>query len=129
MTVIAENRIPPGGTRPHPSGRQKLRPVPSHERPAAVHTVTVSPISGPQGCLVAPTAASCAHYHLAPLDASLRVPFVAPALAGMRCFLSLDNLRAFQSSLSGRPATLTRWYERGVADAERFAAEHAPPET
>lgn len=103
--------------------------APVLERPAAVHTVTVSPISGPQGCLVAPTAASCGHYHLAPLDASPRVPFVAPALAGMRCFLSLDNLRAFQSSLSGRPATLTRWYERGVADAERFAAEHAPPET
>ena len=94
------------------------------------HTLTVSPIGGPQGCLQAPSASQPGHYHLAPLDQSLRVPGVAPRLAGMRCYLSVDSLRALRASVGASPRTLKRWYECGVADAEQFLARHeAPPDT
>jgi len=94
------------------------------------HTLTVSPISGPQGCLQGPSVSQPAHYHLAPQDHSLRAPGVAPRLAGMRCYLSVDNLRAFRVSVGASRRMLVRWYERGVADAEQFLAMHkAPPDT
>ena len=87
-------------------------------------TLTVSPLSGPQGLL---SASAPRHWHLCPADASLRVPFVAPKVAGMRCYLSADNWRAFLRSMAGgRRPTLERWYERGQADGERFAREHEP---
>ena len=44
----------------------------------------------------------------------------APRLAGMRCFLSRDNLHAFGASLGASPRRLKSWYDRGQRDAERF---------
>ena len=109
------------------------------------HTLTVSPVSGPNGCLrpgrlvevrsaeagtvnVPLPAEALAHYHLTPDDTSTRVPGIAPRLAGMRVYLSVDNLRALRGSLGASPRVLTRWYERGLSDAEQFAARFDPPD-
>jgi hypothetical protein len=99
-----------------------------------VHTLTISPVSGPHGCIVSPEGGEGragglrrGHYHLAPLDASPKLPWVAPRLAGMRCYLSLDNLRALSRSMGARELTLLQWYEQGIEDAIRFTAEVAPP--
>ena len=86
-------------------------------------TITCSPISGPSGAL-----SPGSHFHLCPLDGgSGKLPWVAPKLAGMRCYLSVENLRAFQVSMRAREHTLRKWYERGSEDAQRFTAEHEPP--
>lgn len=93
------------------------------------HTLTVSPVSGPQGCLQPPSADDpSAHYHLAPHDSSLRWPLGAPKLAGMRCYLSVNNFRALQHTMGARPHTLKTWFERGMRDAERFTSEFQPPD-
>jgi len=84
------------------------------------HTLTISPIAGPRGVIARPRADRPAHLHLCPSDASLRVPLVAPALAGMRCYLSAQNLRALSASVHAPPEALKGWYERGAADAELF---------
>mmetsp|Transcript_41336 Transcript_41336/g.96641 ORF Transcript_41336/g.96641 Transcript_41336/m.96641 type:complete len:203 (+) Transcript_41336:545-1153(+) len=94
-----------------------------------VHTVTISPFSGPQGVLNPGDAATPAHLHLCPMEASVRFPLIAPRLAGMRCFLSVANLLAFSASVGAPPSELRRWYQRGVEDAMRFETDHAPPES
>jgi len=141
-----------------------------------VHTVTISPFSGPQGVLnpggapqlvaalqsvdvvdwvldgrqrdcgvrtklasaaditcrehvARSDAATPAHLHLCPMEASVRFPLIAPRLAGMRCFLSVANLLAFSASVGAPPSELRRWYQRGVEDAMRFETDHAPPES
>ena len=91
------------------------------------HTLTVSPVSGPQGCLQPASTTATAHWHLTPLDTSPRLPLVAPKLAGMRCYLSVDNIRALQTSMGAGPRTLERWYERGQQDAERFLSMFGRP--
>lgn len=97
-----------------------------------MHALTVSPIAGPQG-LLAPSSSrgddhTLAHYHLTPEDASPRVPLLAPKLAGMRCYLSRDNLQAASAAAGASPQRLERWYERGQSDASRFLEAFAPPE-
>lgn len=93
--------------------------------PPVAATLTCSPISGPHGCV---SQSSRDHFHLCPSDASVRVPWWTPALAGMRCHLSIDNLRAFKMSLGAREHTLTEWFRRGRTDAERFTHETEPPD-
>ena len=87
---------------------------------ALLSHVTVSPISGPRGVLRHPSALGgpTSHLHLCPADDSPRIPFVEPRLAGMRCFLSRQNLNALRCSLGASPAVMRRWYERGQVDAE-----------
>lgn len=82
--------------------------------------LTVSPVSGPRGRLVNKQALGGPreHLHVCPEDTSLRLPFVAPELAGMRCFLSLQNLQALRSTMGASTKAMRRWYERGQADAE-----------
>ena len=97
-----------------------------------VHALTVSPIAGPQG-LLAPSSSrgddhTLAHHHLTPEDASPRVPLLAPKLAGMRCYLSRDNLQAASAAAGASSQRLERWYERGQSDASRFLEAFAPPE-
>ena len=91
------------------------------------HTLTVSPVSGPQGLLCRPSVTAPAHHHLTPIDTSLRVPLCAPSLAGMRCFLSVDNARALRTTMGAGPRLLTKWYERGAEDAARFVGEFPVP--
>ena len=92
--------------------------------PSAVrsHVITVSPISGPHGMLSPPLADAPAHLHICPLDSSFRIPFIAPAIGGMRCYLSAQNVRAFGESLGASPDVLVDWFKQGRADAERFEA-------
>ena len=93
-----------------------------------VHTLTISPMSGPQGCMIPPEGdEKPGHFHLTPLDTSLKLPLVAPRLAGMRCYLSVDNLRAFGRSMGAREVTLRRWFDKGIEDASWFTAETVPP--
>ena len=89
-----------------------------------VDALTITPISGPQGRLVD---GPPSHFHLAPLDDSPRVPLIAPRLAGMRVYLSRDNLQAFGASLGASPRKLEDWHRRGELDAERFLREHPEP--
>jgi hypothetical protein len=94
-----------------------------------VHALTVSPVAGPQGRLTAPDA-SVEHFHLTPLDASFRLPFVAPSLAGMRVYCSRDNLHALGDATRGGAQRLKDWYRRGQEDAHRFLdAFPEPPAT
>jgi len=92
-------------------------PLPPPELQLA--TITVAPISGPRGRLH-----EYEHLHVCPADASLKVPVVAPALAGMRCFLSVDNLVAARRSMGASVPSLQRYYERGQADAEWLVQQH-----
>jgi predicted acylesterase/phospholipase RssA len=94
------------------------------------HTLTVSPVSGPRGCLQPASAeGSPAHLHVAPHDASLRWPWGAPRLAGMQCYLSVDNVRALRVAMGAAgPRTLSRWFDHGMRDAERFSSEFDPPD-
>ncbi len=89
--------------------------------------VTVAPISGPRGDLG--VACSSAHLHVCPADTSVKVPFIAPSLAGLRCYLSSDNLVAARRTLGASPQTLRHWFERGEEDAEWLLQNHAswPP--
>jgi predicted acylesterase/phospholipase RssA len=96
-----------------------LPPLPAK---LGLRTLTVSPIAGPRG-----RAQAVGAYHLCPRDSSFRLP-ITPALGGMRCFLSLHNLRAAQAA-AGAPARVLRgWFERGRADAAELVAELSPSE-
>ena len=95
-------------------------PIPPPELQLAL--VTVAPVSGPRG---ARHLASSAHVHVCPLDGSLKVPFIAPSLAGLRCYLSRDNLVAARHTLGASPKTLRRWFERGQQDADLLLRSHA----
>ena len=102
-----------------------------------VHALTVSPISGPRGRLTASTSGSerrapdgapLEHYHLCPEDDSPRVPWVAPRLAGMRCYLSRNNLQAMAAAGAGAsPKKLEAWYGRGQSDPQRWLERWEPP--
>ena len=90
-------------------------------QPEGLTTITVSPISGPQGELRE------GHVHLCPLPEGPSVPFVAPSLAGMRCYLSFQNLRAARFSLGLSRDMRREWYEAGREDAARFLDDaHMP---
>jgi predicted acylesterase/phospholipase RssA len=94
-------------------------PTPPPELQLAL--VTVAPVSGPRGEL---NSASRAHVHVCPSDGSLKVPFIAPSLAGLRCYLSRDNLVAARHTLGASPNTLRSWFERGQQDAELLLRSH-----
>ena len=87
--------------------------------------ITVTPMSGPRGLLVNPVALGGPreHVHVGPRDDSVRLPLVTPALAGMRCFLSAQNLRALQASTGRSRGALRSWYERGQQDAEMLFSD------
>ena len=85
-------------------------PLPPAEMQLAL--VTVAPISGPRGSL------GSDHLHVCPADDSLKLPFAAPSLAGLRCYLSVDNLVAARRTLGASPKALRKYYERGQEDAE-----------
>jgi len=122
VTTSAGGRLPwsPHGEAYVDGGLSAAAPL--LPRQLQCHTITVSPISGPQGVRTPASDGPCAHLHLCPLDSSLRVPLIAPALAGMRCYLSVNNLRAAGESVGASGEALSVWYGRGVADAERFEA-------
>ena len=79
--------------------------------------LSVSPISGPRGELVSACVdgAPCEHLHVCPTDDSAKLPWVAPSLAGLRCYLSLDNLRSARVATGAPRRVLECLYERGLA--------------
>ena len=114
---------------PGNESRSKIKTIPWHPggeayvdgglsaaapRPVGLETITVSPISGPQGRLRED------HSHMCPLPEGPSVPFVAPCLAGMRCYLSFQNLRAARGSLGLSRDLRREWHEAGRKDAARF---------
>lgn len=94
-------------------GLSAALPLPPEE--LGLDVLTVSPLSGPRQ-----QPGPARRMHLCPDDRSARIPGWAPALAGLRVYVSLGNVRAAASAGGAPPAVLRSWYDRGRADAEEF---------
>lgn len=103
-----------------------------------VHTISVSPIVGPSGLLASMSSSigvedsdsssiDLNHWHIAPRHQGFRVPFAAPELGGMRCYLSAMNARAMLQALAGRPHVLRDWFEAGIDNGNQFLNEYPVP--
>ncbi|EOD28210.1 hypothetical protein EMIHUDRAFT_468714 [Emiliania huxleyi CCMP1516] len=106
---------------------------------SAGRAITISPLCGPRGVLSRrggrggggggggggssdDGGGGVTHLHLCPIETSPRIPLAAPRLAGLRLFLSLDNLRAAGASIGASPDELRWWHDRGAEDARELEA-------
>jgi len=105
---------------------------------SAGRAITISPLCGPRGVLSRrggrgggggggggssdDGGGDVTHLHLCPIETSPRIPLAAPRLAGLRLFLSLDNLRAAGASIGASPDELRWWHDRGAEDARELEA-------
>lgn len=101
----------------------------------AVHTISISPITGPNGLLAPPqtmsdTRAEFGHWHVTPRHQGFRLPFLKPKLGAMPCYLSMANLRALGQAVAGQPQILHQWLNKGLHDGDEFLQQYpTPPES